>query len=202
MPCNHKFIDNLSISYADWEVRTLFIGTFNPCWLAANNDANWFYGRTARNEFWCILPKIHENISLINDNKDIWVNFCRKNHLAITDILESLDNADEQNEFHRQAILGFRDNELQYFDSTKTDIIDILETHPTIKQICITRQDPLPIFWLNCFQSTFDWINHHPERNISIKYLRSPSRGARRGVMGNFCDFVANRWIEQGYEIL
>jgi hypothetical protein len=45
-------------------------------------------------------------------------------------------------------------------------------------------------------------IENHPERNIRIKYLRSPSRGARKGIVGIFCDFVANRWLEQGYEML
>jgi len=61
MACDHKFIEDLTIQYADWTVRTLFVGTFNPGWTECNNAAQWFYGRK-RNEFWCILPKIHEGI--------------------------------------------------------------------------------------------------------------------------------------------
>lgn len=201
MPCKHKFLKDLSIDYATWEVKTLFIGTFNPEWNSCgNNYSNWFYGRTGNNEFWCILPKIHENYSLINGNRWSWIDFCERNKIAITDILTSLDNAVEDNLTHQQVICGFKDDELSNFENTTTGIIQILMKHPTIKQICITRQD-LPEFWQQAFKETFDWINDHPERNISVKFLRSPSRGARRGVVGNFCEFIANRWLEQGYEI-
>ncbi len=200
MPCNHKFSNDLLIDYVDWEVHTLFIGTFNPCWQSCNNNASWFYGRTSRNEFWCILPKIHENISLINGNRTIWLEFCRRNSLAITDILASLNDADEDDIEHKKSICNFKDDELNQFENTITDIPRILETHLTIKQVCITRQG-LPIFWHECFEDTLNWIQNNPARNISIRFLRSPSRGARRGVVGNFCDFIANRWMEQGYQI-
>ncbi|MFI5159490.1 MAG: hypothetical protein ACHQF4_11535 [Sphingobacteriales bacterium] len=201
MACDHKFSNDLLIGYANWEVRTLFIGTFNPSWLCCNNSANWFYGRTSRNEFWCILAKIHQNNSLINGNRAIWIEFCKRNNLAITDIITSLDNANENNATHRDNICNFNDEALGQFTSTKTDIVQILETHSTIKQLCITRQNLSPS-WIECFANMFIWIQNHPERDISIKYLRSPSRGARKGVVGNFCDFIANRWVQQGYQIL
>ncbi|MEY4604366.1 MAG: hypothetical protein RIT43_1658, partial [Bacteroidota bacterium] len=69
MPCNHKFIKDLQLQYVDWEVKTLFIGTFNPEWEeCASNYAQWFYGRTQRNDFWCILPTVHGTNSLISGN--------------------------------------------------------------------------------------------------------------------------------------
>jgi hypothetical protein len=51
MSCDHRFKTDLMIEYADWDVHTLFIGTFNPCWESKNNYANWFYGRTSNNGF-------------------------------------------------------------------------------------------------------------------------------------------------------
>ncbi len=201
MPCHHKFINDLQLQYVDWEVKTLFIGTFNPGWsVCPNNNADWFYGRTQRNEFWCILPTVHLEASLLNGNRNNWIDFCRKNNIAVTDILESINNADPANEAHKQAICRFKDDELAQFDVTINDIPAILENHPSIKQICVTRQT-LPPFWENCFTNLVQYINQNPQRQIEVRYLRSPSRGARNGVVGPFCQFVAGRWIEQGYLI-
>lgn len=32
MPCNHKCIKDLQLEYVDWEVKSVFVGTFNPEW--------------------------------------------------------------------------------------------------------------------------------------------------------------------------
>ncbi len=58
----------------------------------------------------------------------------------------------------------------------------------------------LPEFWEDCFMDIIQYIQNHLEKNLRLKYLRSPSRGARRGIIGNFCEFVSHRWIEQGFE--
>jgi hypothetical protein len=200
MACQHKFHKDLQLQYVDWEVKTLFIGTFNPGWQECpNNNADWFYGRTQRNEFWCILPTIHQMGSVLNGNRAAWIKFCSEHNIAITDILESIDNADPTIEEHRNIICKFKDDALEDFDVTVNDIPRILENHSNIKQICITRQQPLPDFWEDCFIDMYDYINKHPERAIQIKYLRSPSRGARKGVVGPFCNFVSARWLHQGY---
>ena len=50
--CPHKFHKDLQLDYVDWEVNTLFFGTFNPgCCKEEDNEANWFYGRTKNNSF-------------------------------------------------------------------------------------------------------------------------------------------------------
>ena len=201
MPCNHKFIKDLQLQYVDWEVKTLFIGTFNPEWEeCASNYAQWFYGRTQRNDFWCILPTVHGTNSLISGNRNSWINFCRDYCIAITDIIASID-ADVQNERHRAAICNFKDEELPNFDVTLNSIPNILEKHKSIKQICITRQT-LVDFWEDCFMDTLQYIEQNPEREIQINLLRSPSRGARKGVVGNFCQFLSNRWLAQGYQLV
>lgn len=199
MACEHKFIDDLQLQYVDWKPKTLFIGTFNPEWLECeNNNAQWFYGRTQRNEFWCILPTTFGQPSLLTANRVAWINFCRKNEIAITDILSSID-ADINNPNHLSAICKFKDDDIANFDVTVNSIPTILDNFPTIKQICITRMS-LPEFWEDCFMDTIQYIQMHPERNLRLKYLRSPSRGARRGVIGNFCEFISHRWIEQHFE--
>ncbi|MDG1277004.1 MAG: hypothetical protein P8O16_06960 [Algoriphagus sp.] len=202
MPCDHRFINDLQLQYVDWEVRTLFIGTFNPAWIFPNNNAEWFYGRTARNDFWGILPTIHTGHSLIPGTPEDWKNFCRDNHIGITDIINSLNDADENNPLHVEMIQNFADDQLTEFGIELTDIPALLEEHQSIQQICLTRKT-LPNPWNILFQPTFEWVANHPERDIQIKKLRSPSRGARKGVVGNFTDFIVNHWQDAGeYQIL
>lgn len=202
MACPHKFSNDLQLQYVDWEVKTLFIGTFNPGWIECpNNNANWFYGRTQRNDFWCILPTVHNQASLLNGDRNSWIEFCRKNNIAITDILETLNNADPLIDEHRSIICKFKDEELEQFDITTNNIALILEQFRSIKQICITRQNPLPVFWEERFRGMFQFLDNNPQRGIQVRFLRSPSRGSRRGVVGNFCHYLANRWLQQGYLI-
>lgn len=202
MPCPHLFEHDLNLEYVTWEIRTLFIGTFNPGWGLENNNAQWFYGRTARNDFWRILPTIHIGHGLIPGTPQIWKQFCELNHIAITDIIACLDNADENNPAHVEMVNGFQDNQLGNFDITTTNIPAILEANPTIQQVCITRSS-MTEPWSTLFEPTIDWIENHPERGIQLRLLRSPSRGARKGVVGNFTDYIANHWQQVGnYEIL
>lgn len=138
---------------------------------------------------------------MIDGDRGSWIDFCRRNHLAVTDILSSIDNADEMDPNHQRIICKYKDDDLEDFESTLNDIPQILEQHKAIKQICLTRQTLLE-FWEDCFIDTFLWQQNNPDRNLQIRLLRSPSRGARRGVVGNFCTFVANRWQIQGYQCL
>lgn len=200
MVCNHKFIEDLQLQYVDWEVKTLFIGTFNPGWPECiGNNAEWFYGRTQRNEFWSILPCIHGQTSKLNGNRNAWIAFCQQHSIGITDIIESID-ANPNNAAHRSSICNFRDNELVNFNIKLNDIPEILKKHKSIKQICITRRS-LNGFWKVCFKDTFEFIAQNRDRDVKIIRLRSPSRGARKGVKGSFSDFIAAKWIEQGYMI-
>ncbi|WP_339869768.1 hypothetical protein [uncultured Algoriphagus sp.] len=202
MSCPHRFINDLRLQYVDWEVRTLFIGTFNPAWDLPNNSAEWFYGRTARNDFWGILPTIHIGHSMIPGTPEDWKNFCRNHHIAVTDIITCLNDADINNPTHLEMVKRFKDDQLAKFDIESTNIPALLEHHKEIKQICLTRKT-LPSPWNQLFQPTFDWVTNHPERNIQFKRLRSPSRGARRGVKGGFTEFTSTNWKTIGdYQIL
>src|ERR1041385_3671739 len=123
MPCVHKFVNDLQLQYVDWQPKTLFIGTFNPGWVECpNNNANWFYGRTQRNGFWCILPIIHGQGSLLGGDRGTWIDFCRKNGIAVTDILEEITNANPADVGHRQIICKFKDDSLEDFEVRINDI--------------------------------------------------------------------------------
>ena len=96
MPCHHKFQNHLDITNIDFEPTTLIVGTFNPSWPATNNS-EWFYGRTAKNYFWDVLPRLYGEESLINAGAKEWTQFCRDKHIAITDLISSIDDAEPDN---------------------------------------------------------------------------------------------------------
>jgi len=197
MACEHRNIQDLTLEYVDWEPKTLFIGTFNPGWQSRNNYAEWFYGRTQRNEFWCILPQVHQHPSLLNGNRETWINFCREHQLAITDIITSIDDADERIQEHRELICeGFEDDAIEknFKAFTFTDIPSLLTKYPSIRQVCITRMT-INGLWKTALTPT---INACFTNSIAFRPLRSPSRGARKGVKGPFCQFIANHWQTTG----
>jgi hypothetical protein len=148
------------------------------------------------------LPTIHTGQSLIPGTPEQWKNFYRNHHIAVTDIITSLNDADPNDPTHLEMVKKFKDDQLATFDIESTNIPTILDQHSTIQQVCITRNS-FPNPWDHLFQPTFDFVANHPDRNIQIKRLRSPSRGARKGVTGNFTDYIANHWQEIGdYQIL
>lgn len=66
MPCQHKFLNDLDLSYVrelGYTPTTLIVGTFNPAW--PEHPAPWFYGRThdahgnPSNRFWHVLPELY-----------------------------------------------------------------------------------------------------------------------------------------------
>src|SRR5215203_5976178 len=101
MPCNHRFIDDLIPNHP---VRYLFVGTFNPCWYNPNgNNANWFYGRRT-NDFWYIMPQLFQHESLMpgqfRNNREFLINWCGDHNIGITDLVTSIEDADEANHEH------------------------------------------------------------------------------------------------------
>lgn len=110
MSCEHRFLDEL---IPIWKIEYLFIGTFNPKWNKTNNNADYFYGRS-KNQFWCILPNVFNSPCLIAKTKEEKKAFLKKHKIGITDIIKSISNADESNEYHNELILnGYRDINLE-----------------------------------------------------------------------------------------
>jgi hypothetical protein len=141
MPCLHKFHDDLNLDNLDFEPITLIVGTFNPSW-PEGNPAQWFYGRTRNNYFWDVMPRIMNGDNLRNATVNEWKPFCRQHYVALTDIITSIDDAEEDNEEHQYILRTYLDTAIaDYFEHfTFTNIIGLLEQNPAINRVFFTRQ--------------------------------------------------------------
>ena len=204
MPCNHKFIEYLNIENVNFDPRFLIIGTFNPEW-PKDNYAEWFYGRTINNYFWETLPRIFEEESLrINFNYNHWKNFCSRNRVALTDLITSINDAEELNPNHFEVISKFKDTEFAntFEDFEMTNVLRILENNPSIKKVFFTRNKGV-----NLFDNEISIINNYCVNNdIRFSYLMTPSKNARFQMRGyepqnpnlerNLSNFIYENWLE------
>lgn len=177
MPCHHKFIDYLNLYNLDFEPTTLIVGSFNPSW-PAGNKAEWFYGRTARNYFWDVLPRLYGNDSLRKSDKIEWIKFCEENKIVITDLITTIEDAEIGNEEHEEILKSYLDTSIaDYFNEFKfTNIESILDRYPSIKNIYLTRNEGVELFdsrWNNIKTFALNKGVYH------LKYLLTPSASAR-----------------------
>jgi hypothetical protein len=212
MPCNHKFIQNLNLENLDFQPTTLIVGTFNPAW-PENNQAQWFYGRTARNYFWDVLPALYRQAGLRNipavDNTSVWKRFCQNNKIAITDLIRSVNDAVELNNDHYTFLGDYSDSNIanRFNDFALTDVICLLRQHPSIKSVYLTTKAQIPFFneiW-NVIES------YCLENDIHCRRLLTPSGSARyqipagyvpqfplfNGVLANF---ILENWQQEWHE--
>ncbi len=201
MPCNHKFRNYLDLERIDFEPNTLIVGTFNPEWPA--NSAEWFYGRTAGNYFWDVLPRLYGGQSLINATPVEWKQFCHDKKIALTDLISSVDDACADNPEHNKILGGFSDKALVYnFDDfVYVDIVRILRNHPSIKNVYLTR-GITEAFWRHVWNP----VNQYCSRNdIRERKLLTPTadasylHGAHNkehpvDVMPLLEDYILMRW--------
>ena len=146
MACRHKLKSYLKLERLDFEPTTLIVVTFNPSWPEGNN-AEWFYGRThdehgnQNNNFWDVLPRLYGEPSLINSNHIGWKQFCHNKQIAITDIIQSIDDADNQIPAHVTIMGGYSDEDIEnnFYDFELTNLVRLVRTHPTITNVYVTR---------------------------------------------------------------
>jgi G:T/U-mismatch repair DNA glycosylase len=133
MACPHRFINDL---YPAGQLKYLFVGTFNPSWDRLQNDnANWFYGRQY-NDFWFIMPQVfgHQNLMHrdFRTNRQFLMNWCIQNNIGLTDLIANIQDADINNDEHRNIILGVNDNAFDTFEQIiPTDIQTIITANAT-----------------------------------------------------------------------
>lgn len=198
----------------DFDPTTLIIGTFNPSW-PANNTAEWFYGRThdvhgnQNNNFWDVLPRLYGRPSLINSNHTEWKQFCHDNQIAITDIIESIDDADNQIPAHVIMMGGYSDDDIvnNFYDFELTNLVRLIRTHPTITNMYITRSYT-STFWK---QKLYHLKRFCEANGRSLKPLLTPSGYAFR-EQGKYNrlnpnnqldlpDFIKKRWEDVWHEV-
>lgn len=177
MPCQHKFINYLNLERLDFEPTTLIVGTFNPAWPEGNR-AEWFYGRTARNYFWDVLPRLYNGENYRKENSNCWKTFCKGNKIVLTDLITSINDAEVDNKEHQDILKSYLDTSIaDYFDDFEfTDLKGILAKYPTIKNIYLTRNKGVELFdeeW----QKVEDYVKNKPDYHV--KNLLTPSASAR-----------------------
>lgn len=211
MPCNHKFQEDLNLERINFEPTTLIIGTFNPEWPEENN-AEWFYGRThdehgnQNNYFWDVLPRVYEEPSLINATPAEWKQFCERRQIAITDLITCIEDAVEGDDDN--LLRGYADRVIaeNFQRHIITDVINILDNHPTIAYVYITN-GVNGAFWNRIWRP----ISQYCLRNDKYcKKLLTPSRNARFSMfshnrrhpdnlytMANLNDYILMKWKEE-----
>lgn len=208
MPCNHKFIEDLNLENLDFEPTTLIIGTFNPAW-PENNTAQWFYGRTRNNYFWDVLPKLYQQPALRNLHADeipvVWKMFCKKHEIAITDLISSINDADEANVKHQTLLGKFEDPDIakNFKEFELTDVVGLLKTHKSIRSVYLTTKAQITFF-----NEIWNKIESYClENKIHCRRLLTPSGGARFQVYSEyvpkypvFNGVLANYILESWYE--
>jgi hypothetical protein len=193
MACTHKFLEYLNLEQINFEPTTLIVGTFNPGWENINNDAQWFYGRTRNNYFWDVLPRLYEDINLRQQTNNDWKQFCSRNSIALTDLLQSINDANPENPYHITAIQNFKDSEIAnvFNDFIPTNIIEILQNKPSITHVYLTRQLGSAL-WDNLWNNIVEYCQLN---RISTQTLLTPSASARFQMNGGLLrDFIYNEW--------
>lgn len=213
MPCQHKFHSYLNLNKGylnpelnklDFEPTTLIVGTFNPAW-PLTNEAEWFYGRTKNNYFWEVLPRVYGKESLINATHTEWKSFCYSNKIAITDLIFSIEEANEENKDHLKMMGGYSDSAIKGFKNNKeTGIVSVLTEHPNISNVYLTRGIG-DTYWKKLWKPIKDYCELH---NKSCKTLLTPSgyafyqhgswnKNNPHAKIDKLEDFILKRWKEQ-----
>jgi hypothetical protein len=176
MACYHKFREYLNLEKIDFLPETLIVGTFNPSW-PENNYAEWFYGRTSNNYFWDVLPRIYNpSLNLRKETPKIWKAFCQENKIALTDLITSINDANQLNVAHKELLKSYDDSKITQFTSfTFTDVIAILERFPSITRVVLTRKEGLD-FFENLWQPVQKYCK---SKGIFSAMLLTPSKNAR-----------------------
>ncbi len=204
MPCPHRFYKDLELGYVTWQPDTLIVGTFNPSW-DDNNPAQWFYGRTHNNFFWEVLPRVYNQPSLIKGSWQEWLTFCQLHNVAITDLISSVNDADEHNTDHRRIISKFTDQDIEsrFKDRQWVDVCALLERFPSIQNIYLTRGNAG--IWANQWNVIRSYCHKHGKR---CETLLTPSGNARfqhkphlKAQYPDLADFILHKWKEKWHTL-
>ncbi|RYC70026.1 hypothetical protein [Spirosoma sordidisoli] len=177
MPCLHKFHNYLNLQRIDFAPNTLLVGTFNPAW-PAGNAAEWLYGRVGNNYCWDVLPRLHDaGLNLRWQPPEVWKAFCSQYGIALTDIIFCINDADQENEQHRQILGSYQDAKIaeHFHDFTLTDIVGLLREHPTIQNVYLTRLQGIALF----DQQWAEVEAYGEQHGLHVRNLRTPSKNAR-----------------------
>lgn len=172
----HRFLDH----QINQGTETLIIGTFNP--ETANNDAEFFYGRS-RNYLWRLLPTAFGENDLKGASKQEKLEFIRKHKIDLIDLIKEIEvDAGQEANFYDG-----------YIDSKVTgwrNIIALINSLPNLKRVCFTRKTFSDI---PNMKKQLDAIRQHCEnKKISFKELTTPARFYREDKQTEWTNFLLN----------
>lgn len=170
----HRFLDHQVNS----NTETLIIGTFNP--EAANNDAEFFYGRN-RNYLWRLLPTAFGKTDLKGASKQEKMDFIEGHKIDFIDLIEEIqvDEGQEANYSDR------------YIDSKVvqwSDIITLIDSLPTLKRVCFTRKTFADIPHMK--KQLIEIQKHCDNKGIVFKALTTPARFYREDKQIEWTNFL------------
>jgi hypothetical protein len=213
MACNHKFQQHLNLERLDFKPVTLIVGTFNPEW-PESNLASWFYGRThdqkgnVNNNFWDVLPRLYGEPSLLNASDIAWKAFCKRNEIAVTDLISGI--ADANRPEHDLVMGGYSDDKISkdFHQHHFTDIVALLQNNPTIKNIYLTR-GAKPTFWSRIWRPVNQYCL---QKDLHVDTLLTPSGYAfyqhgrynntnPQQIITNLNDFILMKWQEKWHKL-
>lgn len=201
--CNHRFLDfHKNGLFPDWNVKYLFIGTFNPEWNNENNNADYFYGRS--NYFWSILPTFFHQESLKDSGVNDKIKFSKNEGIGFTDIIKGIKDLDRNNKEHVEKVLSFKDNELITFGSklifNTAEIKEYIIKNPSLEKIYFTLLGQnLGLI----SQSMLDIENYSKKNRPDIHLYRlhtHTGQGLKRGKPRE--NKLINFWYHQGLKHL
>lgn len=205
MACHHKFEQELKLEKIDYAPLTLIVGTFNPG-PPIPNPAKWFYDLPVTNYFWDVLPRLYGSPSLASATPEEWRQCCAENKIAITDLISSIDDVDQDNPQHIKAFAGFSDKALEYnFDGFNyTNIVQLLQKHPSIKNVYFTH-GITDAFWRYLWNPVMHYCHKnqlHERRLITpsdeIKYQHEAyNTNNPENKITLIEDYILMRWREE-----
>jgi len=129
MPCPHRYLDlhEKNSLFPNWKIDHLFIGTFNPKWDRPNKiNAAYFYGRSAY--FWNTTSIFFEDREYAYgwNDQDAMIKFSQKHRIGFTDLICSIQDADENKKEHLEKIYSVADKDLETFKDIKWNTDNII----------------------------------------------------------------------------
>lgn len=203
MCCLHRFLDYHSNGlFPSWNVKYLFIGTFNPSWNKPGNNADYFYGRS--NYMWLLLPRFTFEESLQESSTEQKISFCRRNFIGFTDLIKKIDTVSHNNPLHRERILSFKDADLLQFGVdlhfNTQDILNYIDNNPFLEHVYFTLLGQN----VGAISAAMTQIeNHCLQKNPVIQTHRLHTHtGQRLGSGTPRENVLTHRWFGQGMNFI
>ena len=202
MACKHKFygIEEYNGLIPNWKCKTLIIGTFNPeNKFHSRNDANFFYQRR-KNYFWDILPLLSNEKSIEKKNSNKQIEYLKKYKIGLTDLLLSINDADNNCLIHKDLISTVKDEDIERFKefSWNTDFILEFIKKSKIQAVFFTKlgNPNKKKIKQDTFENQMRLIEDFCiSNNVFTKRLHSPT-GMGLGA-GNRIETLLDRWINE-----